>query len=343
MGDGDRAVSINSGATIYTYYTLYGVARAGLASGNKYFGKHDWYTELAIPQLRDQQRDGSFGGPIETAFTLLFLARGRHPILYNKLSIDGVALDHPRNITNLARYATREIEHTFNAQVVPIWTDWTAWADSPVLYLAAATEPVITDEQVDNLRDFVRAGGLLFTHANGNSPTFSKFAGNLAHRLFPDYPYQDLPPDHPLYSALFKLNPPPLLTGVSNGVRLLMVNSPRDLAKSWDIHDWKKVEASYRTGLNIFVYAAGDRDFRNRLDTAVVLPAEGTPQLTLNVARLRYAGNWDPEPYAWTRFAHVSMGDELRGQGAADRHQGSGRLRRRGRRPHGDRSASIFG
>ncbi len=152
--------------------------------------------------------------------------------------------------------------------------------DAPVLYLAAGSAPELTDEQCNQLRSFVCAGGLLFTNADGNSPAFNAFAQELAHRLFPEYAYQDLPPDHPIYSDLFKLNPPPPLKAVSN-IRLLMVNSPRDLAKSWDIHDWQKVEPAYRLGLNLFLYAAGTSDFRNRLDTPYIAPPQSKPPVTV--------------------------------------------------------------
>ena len=163
MNDGDNVMHLHQDVYHYDSYALYGIARAGLASGYKYFGKHDWYTELATPQLARQTSDGSFGDPIDTSFVLLFLARGRHPIIYNKLILDGRVLYHPRDTANLARFATRELEHTFNAQVVPLDVDWRTWTESPVLYLAAATPPVVTDAECDQLRNFVRSGGLLFT------------------------------------------------------------------------------------------------------------------------------------------------------------------------------------
>jgi hypothetical protein len=305
MDQDDNAVRITEAVNYFTTYTLYGVARAGLASNYKYFGKHDWYTELARTVLPNQQKDGSFGDTIDTAFTLLFLARGRHPIIFNKLSMDGMVVNHPRDTANLARYASHQLEHTFNAQIVPLSVKWTEWMDSPVLYMAAALSPPVSDDEADQLFRFVQAGGLLLTHADGNSAVFNGFAAKLAQRLFPDYPYKELAPDNPIYTALFKLNPPPKLMGVSNGARLLMVNSPRDVAKSWDVHDWKTVEPAYQLGLNIFLYAAGERDFRNRLDTSFVpVPQPDVPpEVTLKVARLRYAGSWDPEPYAWTRFS----------------------------------------
>ena len=74
MNDGDRILQEPSNPHFRTY-ALYGITRAGLASGCKFFGRHDWYTELALRQLKLQHADGSFGDSIDTAFTLLFLAR----------------------------------------------------------------------------------------------------------------------------------------------------------------------------------------------------------------------------------------------------------------------------
>ena len=53
----DNAVKL-SGSNYYGY-TLYGLERAGLASGFKTFGKHDWYRVLATQALRDQHPSGS--------------------------------------------------------------------------------------------------------------------------------------------------------------------------------------------------------------------------------------------------------------------------------------------
>jgi hypothetical protein len=82
-GVDDRPIGGPSG------YTLFGIERVGLASGFKYFGKHDWYRELAAKVIARQQPNGGWGGSFEDALTLLFLSRGRHPILFNKLRFDG--------------------------------------------------------------------------------------------------------------------------------------------------------------------------------------------------------------------------------------------------------------
>ena len=67
----------------------------GLASGLKYFGTTNWYQAGAAAILAAQQDDGSSrlhvkfmdrDDPIpSTAYALLFLCRGRNPVLFNKL------------------------------------------------------------------------------------------------------------------------------------------------------------------------------------------------------------------------------------------------------------------
>jgi hypothetical protein len=55
--------------------------------------------------------------------------------------------------------------------------------------------------------------------------------------------------------------------------------------------------------VNLFVYAAGKRDLRNRLQSPHVSDP-GTPvHGAVRVARLKYPGAWDPEPGAWRRQA----------------------------------------
>jgi hypothetical protein len=145
---------------------------------------------------------------------------------------------------------------------------------------------------------------LIFTHADGGSDEFNAFVEVLAHRLFPDDAFIDLPASHSLFSALYKLEPTPKLKAVSNGARLLLVHSPVDVASKWQLHDWRPNLNAYRLGADLFVYAAGRRDFRNRLDTAYVAAPPRPPTYTFNVARLRFTGDWNPEPFAWTRFSH---------------------------------------
>ena len=303
---GDRAVTFDLDDPITGGYTLYGVARAGLASGYKYFGAHNWFEEMAPRVIATQKKDGSFNGRvIDTSFAILFLVRGRHPVIMNKLFADNQIATHPRDVSNLARFASRQLERTFNAQVISLMREWSTWTDAPIIYLPGFTPPEISEETCDQLRSYIRAGGLLVTHSDSGSMSYSQFAAKLADRLFPEYAFADIPQDHPLYNALYKSNFRPTLQGVSNGARLLMIHSPTDLAADWSIHDFTTVEPAYKFGLNLYVYAAGRSEYRNRLDNSYLPAPESPATWTVPVGRLRYAGPWDPEPYAWTRFSHV--------------------------------------
>jgi hypothetical protein len=301
LEEDDHCLQYQSGG--WPGYTLYGIERVGLASGFKYFGSHDWYRELASRILLTQSDDGSWHQDVvDTAYHLLFLSRGRHPIVMNKLRFDGYWANRPRDVANLARFASRQLERPLNWQVVPLDHDFTDWMDSPILYLASHRAPRFSERDYEQLRNFVAAGGMIFTQSDADSPEFSQFVHDLSHHLFPLYEMQDVPANHPLYNVLYKINMNPPLRMVSNGSQILLLHSPTDLSKYWQARDEKHRSGPFEFGINLFIYAAGKRDLRNRLETTYIAPVTQSPVQTVRVARLKYAGNWDPEPGAWPRY-----------------------------------------
>lgn len=287
-------------------YTLYGLERIGLASGFKYLGDLDWYRYHASQLVNHQSDNGSWGDEIETAYALLFLARGRQPIMMNKLSFAGHWANHWRDAANLAHFAGKELERPIGWQVVPSDRDWSDWSDAPILYIASHIAPKLEAEEVDNIRRFALAGGVIFTHADDGQPGFNQWARDLAKRLFPDHPLAPLPPNHDLFSILYKLNPRPPLEGVSNGVRLLMVHCPTDIAINWHPQLATQHPLELQTGVNLFLYASGREELQHRLvDVNLPEPADAKVH-PIRVARLQYGDDddarWDPEPMAWSLF-----------------------------------------
>ncbi len=76
----NSVIALPHTADFYTYYSLYGLERTGLASGYKYYGAHDWYRERAADIIAAQKDDGSWGNlgdafdtVVDTAFSMLFL------------------------------------------------------------------------------------------------------------------------------------------------------------------------------------------------------------------------------------------------------------------------------
>jgi hypothetical protein len=296
-------------------YTLYGIERVGLASGFKYFGKHDWYRELAGQVLERQTDKGDWGEIVDTAFATLFLARGRHPILMNKLRFEkGGATgespafwaNRPRDVANLARYAGRQLERPLNWQVVGLDRDWSDWLDSPILSIASHAAPSYSPEDCRKFRDYIEAGGMLFMQADGDSSEFDEFARSLVKRVLPKYEMTDLPAGHPIYNVVYKVDAAQApLKAVMNGARVLVLYSPTDITRYWQTRDDKGKENLFQLGTNLFVYAAGKRELRNRLSSPYVSPAgANAPNGVVRVARLKYDGEWDPEPGAFRRFAN---------------------------------------
>ncbi len=229
---GDHAV--NTRGSSFEGYTLYGIERVGLASGFKFFGRHDWYRELAGQIIAEQGSSGSWrDDPIETSYALLFLSRGRHPILFNKLRYDGGWANRPRDVANLARYTSRQLERPLNWQIVNLSHPWTDWADSPILYVSGHTAPSFDADEVGKLNSFVEGGGMLFMNADAAAPAFDGFVKDLAKRMFPKYDLLDLPQDHPIYTTVLRPNPKPALKAVTNGARILLLYAPTDLAVHW--------------------------------------------------------------------------------------------------------------
>ena len=80
----------------YYFYNLYGLERRAL-SGLRFFVRGedniDWYRQGAADLLKNQRNDGSWSGnnqdgvPIlATSFSLLFLSKGKTPVLIFKMT-----------------------------------------------------------------------------------------------------------------------------------------------------------------------------------------------------------------------------------------------------------------
>jgi len=149
------------------------------------------------------------------------------------------------------------------------------------------------------------AGGLVFTHADSDSASFNLFAEDLARRLFPEYEMRDVPPDDLMYTGQYRIKPPlPKLRGVFNGSRWLMIHSPKDINTAWQTRAEKIERKNFEIALNTFAYATGGMvDLPNRLASTYIPAPQDQPGSTITFVRLQHGGNWDPEPFAWQRFA----------------------------------------
>ncbi len=196
------------------HYALYGVERVGVASGYKYFGDQDWYQVGADYLVRTQKEDGSWGEEAgrdnpkkipNTGFGLMFLVRGRAPVLMNKLdyAVDtagdkpkpGSWNQRPREVANITRWIGKQVEKDLNWQIVNLTAKAEELHDAPILWISGREALNFTDEQQAKLKQFVEGGGLILGHADCASKPFADSFKKLGSKLFP-YEFKELPEGH---------------------------------------------------------------------------------------------------------------------------------------------------
>ena len=307
-------------------YGWYGIERIGVASGLKYFGTIDWYREgcnIIVPQAGNWNNHGTVPG---TSFALLFLVRGRAPVVMSKLNYeldshgDKMKEAHwnqrPRDAANVTQYISRESENFYNWQIINLKVPSEELHDSPIMYIAGDQTLDLKKEDVDKLRAYVEQGGLLVfnsdcVNANFQNSILKGTPGKpgLAAQLWPDYEVRKLPEDHLIYTGQTykkkdwkdKLD----LMGVGNGTREFMLFfNGGDPARFWQTKTIGGKEAYHQLMANIFLYTTEQKPPRFKGQSYIVTKNIAIKSTrTVKMARVEYAGRWNPEPGGWRRFA----------------------------------------
>ncbi len=322
-----------SGHGTYLFYYLYGLERAGKFTGQRFFGRTDWYREGAVFFVGTQSKvdhacvDPGESPVVSTSFALLFLSKGLSPVLINKLQYGPRDRNsnlitrpdwnrHRHDVANLVDYISNREQwphylswQTLDLQVAVKGEGVSSLQQAPIAYLSGDQNlDSITDEEVTLLRDYIHQGGFLFAVQNCESPAFDLGFRQLIQRMFPngDYALRKLDNTHDVYRSehLFPVNPPELW-GVDFGCRTAIMYAPYDHSCRWD--KWMRndnartnndvraqVGQSMRLGINVVAYATG-RELLDKLQRPGSL-AEAPQNNTRNnliIGRLKHAGGWD--------------------------------------------------
>jgi len=312
--------NINMGPAWRLYY-LYGVERAGRLGGLRFFGDHDWYREGAEALVHEQDKLGGFwkgaaneDDPlIATSFALLFLAKGRAPVLVNKLRHGPQGdwdndVDDVRNLVNLV---SQDWNHLLTWQVIdPGSASVEDMLQAPIVFFNGHKAPVFSDVAVKNLRDYVDQGGFIVADACCGRDEFDAGFRDLMKRVFPEESFQlkALSNDHPVWRAKHLLTPNvyPLM-GIEHGCRTVVIYSPKDLSCYWNQMDRSErdrknpaIGLATMVGQNIVDYATGRELPADKLvvrevrDFKADLPKRGS----LRIAKLQHGGDWNIAPLA---------------------------------------------
>jgi hypothetical protein len=304
----------------WRYYYLYGMERAGRLTGQRFFGNHDWYREGAEQLVHEQDRlDGAWrgAGPVEgqepvvtTSFALLFLAKGRAPVLINKLRHgpkNDWNNDHD-DVRNLVGIVSRDWKNLLTWQVVdPNTAAVEDLMQAPIVFFNGHEMPEFTEAGEKVLHDYIEQGGFLFADACCSRPAFDSGFRALMARLFPgeEQKLHPLAEDHAVWRARYRLSPDVHpLWGIEYGCRTVVIYSPGDLSCYWNqietTPENPAVILAERIGQNVVDYATGREMPADKLTVREVkdFGRDDPRRGTLQIAKLVHAGDWNVAPLA---------------------------------------------
>ena len=286
-------------------YWLYCVERVGIAAGYKYFGTHNWYREGAEVVVKKQEKNGCWRDPNNndipnTCFGLLFLYKGRAPILFNKLKFEGIWNAHRRDIYNLTTYIEHIKEQQFHWQVVELSAPLDELHEAPILYISAETAPRLLAKERRQLRAFTDTGGTILFEASCGNSTVRRWFVDFAKEVWPEWRLKPLGPDHATFTDPHPLEARPEVLGINDGMRTFVFFAMDDVSCAWQTRAVASKDYLFKWGINLFTYATDRSPLRAKLEDPsagrtdrYTQPVKAGPKTTLRIARLQHGGNWE--------------------------------------------------
>jgi hypothetical protein len=321
-------------------YYLYGIERVGRLTNQRFIGEHDWYREGAALLVGTQDKlSGFFTGlghvedhpHVGTSLALLFLAKGRRPVLAAKLK-HGPLDDwnhHRSDLANLTSFVESRWQRDLTWQVIDSEAARAAdLLEAPVLFLSGQLPPEFSDEQVRRMREYINGGGFIFAESCCDDAGFDAGFRALMQRMFPEseYKLRLLDESHPAYSAEERVDPAFLkdprfkgLYGVDIGCRTSVIYSPGNLSCLWELARpgrnrkfsaavQARIDGAMALGINVMAYAT-NREVKYKLDISRLpesdLPSDPFERVKLYVAKIKHDGAWNAAPGALNNLLRV--------------------------------------
>jgi hypothetical protein len=339
------------GGGAHLLYYLYGLERVGRLSSRRFLplpaqpgqpDRADWYREGAEVLVKHQDRldEGFWRGvgydegtaEIGTSFALLFLSKGRWPVLLAKLQ-HSPADDwnsHRSDVANLTRYVERKWKRDMTSQVIDLrLATIDDLGQTQVLYLCGSQDPVPEGdakrkELAQKIRGYLDRSGFLFAEGYGDGKGFDAGFRALMKEVFPEpeYKLRLLDAEHPIWHAEEKVDPSQLrpIWGIEFGCRTSVVYVPADppgdprpsLSCLWELSRpgrgekyprqiQTQIDAGLSLGINVLAYATNrelqPNDIQPRKPRAQAANSR-VERGRVYVATLRHPGGCNAAPRA---------------------------------------------
>ena len=215
-------------------YGWYATERLGLLIGYSEFGGHDWYQE----GVSDLMRRGTGSSVSDTAFSVLFLARGRNPIIINKLKREGDWNLHRYDLKNLIEHISGPWQRPSQWRIVTLDASVDFMLKVPILWISGHDALKFSDGEKQKLKEYVERGGTILGEAGCGKAAFDISFRELLKELWPDTELRALPKTHPIYTSFRKLAQKPLLMGLpleEGQGRLGVIYIPHGISCKWEV------------------------------------------------------------------------------------------------------------
>lgn len=300
------------------FYYMWCMQRVGGATGYRTFNGVDWFRDVTARILRQQLANGTWQGTqghhLSTGFALLYLSKANDPLAIAKVRfktqdkdgrlVDGRWNNRPHDLWNFIDYAGDMYEVKAIWQIAELSQPVYELIESPILYLSTNEAFTLRDTEVNNLRAYLDAGGLLVTNSEDSSGVVLQSVNALVAKLYPGRKLDTIARTHPFYDVHQRLPLGVAMMSIDNGIRPLIVHFTRDISRDLQINN-RAQGVGFSALSNVFLYVTGKNTGRTRLGSSYVVQRVEKPTRPVAAARIKHAGRYDPEPGAMTQLKAI--------------------------------------
>lgn len=338
------SVRRNPGSRAWHLYYLYGLERVGRLTARRLIGEHDWYREGAEYLISQQnQFDKNWVGTghaenrphIATSLAMLFLSKGRRPVLMAKLQ-HGPGEDWNNHESDVA-HLTARVEKLWGLDLTwqifdPQAAEVEDLLQAPVLFMSGSKIPELAGTE-KKMRGYLDRGGFLFAEAccvNGGA--FENGFRQYLDRVFPEkeYKLRRAGPEHPIWRVEELVRPDSPYVGglwtVEYGCRTCVVFSEIDLSCYWELYGQgrlrnleagiaKRLEDALAIGVNVVAYAT-NREPKGKEESFtgggdLLMLNEAGSRGTIQIAKLQHGGGCNDAPGALVNLLRTAAQGDL--------------------------------